>query len=101
MAMLCSFRNILVSRGLTSHFRVNLALQCHQATSAYPCPDISFPSPQFDYNFLMNETLALGFLKDEGRHLHGQLIKNFCNKFTKICFGALKTENLNLLEDLS
>ena len=28
-------------------------------------------------------------------------IKNFCNKFTKICFGALKTENLNLLEDLS
>ena len=28
----------------------------------------------------MNETLALGFLKDEGRHLHGQLIKNFCNK---------------------
>merc|ERR1719382_1817554 len=55
MTMLCSFRNILVSRRLTTHFGVNLVRQSHQASPAsYPCPQVSFPPPQFDYDFLLN-----------------------------------------------
>ena len=50
--MLCSFRNILVSRRLNTHFGVNLVRQSHQAS--YPCPQVSFPPPQFDYDFLVN-----------------------------------------------
>ena len=52
--MLCSYRNILVSRRLPPHFGVNLVGQCHQAASAYPCPQISFPPPKFDYSFLLD-----------------------------------------------
>ena len=52
--MLCSYRNILVSRRLAPHFGVNLVGQCHQAASAYPCPQISFPPPKFDYSFLLD-----------------------------------------------
>lgn len=54
--MLCSFRNILVSRRLNTHYGVNLLRQSHQASLAsYPCPQISFPPPQFDYDFLLNQ----------------------------------------------
>merc|ERR1719471_1112436 len=86
--MLGSLKNISVSRSFSPYFGVNLLRQCHgaaSASSAYPCPQINLPPPQFDFSFMLDpdrlEKMRRNIqLRRSGADLDkvGNLYRQFC-----------------------